>query len=146
MKKVNVKEVGKNTGKKFKKGANDFKDFISRGNVVDMAVAVIIGGAFGKIVTSLVNDILMPVIGIIIGGLDFSNLSFTFKNATINYGIFIQAVVDFLIIAFCIFLVVKLFEKFKRKEEVVEVSEEPKKSDEVVLLEEIRDLLKKKNK
>ena len=146
MKKVNVKEVGKNTGKKFKKGANDFKDFISRGNVVDMAVAVIIGGAFGKIVTSLVNDILMPVIGIIIGGLDFSNLSFTFKNATINYGIFIQAVVDFLIIAFCIFLVVKLFEKFKRKEEVVEEDEEPKKSDEVVLLEEIRDLLKKKNK
>ena len=146
MKKVDVKKIGKENVKKFKKGASDFKDFISRGNVVDMAVAVIIGGAFGKIVTSLVNDILMPVIGIIIGGIDFSNLSFTFKDATINYGIFIQAVVDFLIIAFCIFLVVKLFEKFKRKEEVIEVAEEPKKSDEVLLLEEIRDLLKKKNK
>lgn len=143
MKKVNVKEVGKNNVKKFKKGASDFKDFISRGNVVDMAVAVVIGGAFGKIVTSLVNDIIMPAVGILIGGLDFSGLVLKVKDATINYGIFIQTIVDFLIIAFCIFLVVKLFEKFKRKEEVVEAAEPPKKSDEVLLLEEIRDLLKK---
>lgn len=145
MKKVNVKEVGKNTGKKFKKGASDFKEFISRGNVVDMAVAVVIGGAFGKIVSSLVNDIIMPTVGILIGGLDFSGLVLKVKDATINYGVFIQTVVDFLIIAFCIFLVVKLFEKFKRKEEPAPV-EEPKKSDEVLLLEEIRDLLKKKTK
>ena len=146
MKKVDVKEVGKNTGKKFKKGASDFKDFISRGNVVDMAVAVVIGAAFGKIVTSLVNDIIMPLVGVIIGGIDFTGLTLQVKDATVNYGVFIQSIVDFLIIAFCIFLVVKLFEKFKRKEEVVEVKEEPKKSEEVLLLEEIRDLLKKKTK
>lgn len=146
MKKVNVKEVGLKKAKDLKKGVSDFKAFISRGNVVDMAVAVVIGGAFGKIVTSLVNDIIMPAIGILIGGLDFSGLTLKVKDATINYGLFIQAIVDFLIIAFCIFLVVKIFEKFKRKEEVVEVQEEPKKSDEVLLLEEIRDLLKKKTK
>ena len=146
MKKVNIKEASKNKAKQLKKGASDFKEFISRGNVVDMAVAVVIGAAFGKIVTSLVNDIIMPTVGILIGGLDFSGLVLKVKDATINYGLFIQAIVDFLIIAFCIFLVVKLFEKFKRKEEVAPVVEEPKKTDEVLLLEEIRDLLKKKNK
>ena len=105
-----------------------------------MAVGVIIGGAFGKIVTSLVNDILMPIIGAIIGGLDFSSLMIKVGKAKISYGLFVQSVVDFLIIALCIFLMVKLFEKFKKQEE----EEAPKKSDEVVLLEEIRDLLKKK--
>ena len=124
---------------KIKKGASDFKAFISRGNVVDMAVGVIIGAAFGKIVTSLVNDVLMPFVGILLGGVDFSKLSVTIGDANILYGVFIQTIIDFLIIAFCIFLIVKFFEKFKKKEE-----EAPsKKSDEVVLLEEIRDLLKK---
>lgn len=138
------KEMGK---KIVKKELSEFKKFVSRGNVVDMAVGVIVGGAFGKIVTSLVNDILMPLIGIILGGLDFSNLSIKINDATIAYGAFIQSVVDFLIIAFCIFMMVKLFEKFKFEEKKEEVKEEaPKKSDEVVLLEEIRDLLKKKSK
>ena len=125
--------------KMVKKGASDFKVFISRGNVVDMAVGVIIGGAFGKIVTSLVNDVLMPFVGILLGGVDFSELSITIGNAKILYGSFIQTIIDFLIIAFCIFMIVKLFEKFKKKEEVAM----PQKSDEVVILEEIRDLLKK---
>ena len=133
-------EALKEDAKKLKKGVNDFKEFISRGNVVDMAVGVIIGGAFGKIVSSLVNDILMPAIGVLIGGLDFSSLSFKIENATIAYGSFIQSIVDFLIIAFCIFLMVKFFEKFKHEEE----SEEPKKEEYIVLLEEIRDELKKK--
>ena len=138
----------KDMGKKIVKNElSEFKKFISRGNVVDMAVGVIVGGAFGKIVTSLVNDILMPLIGTILGGLDFSNLSIKINDATIAYGAFIQSVVDFLIIAFCIFMMVKLFEKFKFEEKKEEVKEEaPKKSDEVVLLEEIRDLLKKKSK
>ena len=126
------------------KGVNEFKTFISRGNVVDMAVGVIVGGAFGKIVTSLVNDVLMPLIGTIMGGVNFSSLSIKIKEATIAYGMFVQTIIDFLIIAASIFVMVKVFEKFKHKEEVkVEVIEEPKKSDEVLLLEEIRDLLKK---
>ena len=135
----------KDMGKKIiKKELSEFKTFIARGNVIDMAVGVIIGGAFGKIVTSLVNDILMPLIGTILGGLDFSSLSLKINDANIAYGAFIQSVVDFLIIAFCIFMMVKLFEKFKFEEKKEEVKEEaPKKSDEVVLLEEIRDLLKK---
>ncbi len=122
-----------------------FKKFISRGNVVDMAVGVIIGGAFGKIVTSLVNDIVMPLIGLLIGGLNFSELSITIGEAKIAYGNFIQTIVDFLIIALCIFTVIRVFEKFKKKEEAK--PEEPApviKSDEAVLLEEIRDLLKQK--
>lgn len=127
------------------KGANEFKAFISRGNVVDMAVGVIVGSAFGKIVTSLVNDLLMPIIGVIIGGLDFSSLSFKVGEATVAYGNFIQSIIDFLIISFCIFLMVKLFSKFKKEEKKeTQKKEEPKKSDEVLLLEEIRDLLKKK--
>lgn len=129
--------------KKISKGASEFKTFISRGNVVDMAVGVIIGGAFGKIVTSLVNDVLMPIIGVFLGGLDFSDLSIKVGDATIKYGSFIQTIVDFLIVAFCIFMIVKLFESFKKKKEE-EAEEAPKKSDEVLLLEEIRDLLKKK--
>lgn len=122
----------------------EFKKFISRGNVVDMAVGVIIGGAFGKIVTSLVNDILVPLIGTVLGGLDFSNLSIKIKDSTIAYGSFIQSVIDFLIIAFCIFVMIKLFEKFKHEEKVEKSA--PSKSDEVILLEEIRDLMKENNK
>ena len=139
MKKKKIEVVAKKQMGKVKKIGEDFKTFISRGNVVDMAVGVIVGGAFGKIVTSLVNDVLTPIIGVFLGGLNFSELSFGFKDAQINYGLFIQTIVDFLIIAACIFAMVKFFEKFKKKEE-------PKKSDEVLLLEEIRDLLKKKNK
>lgn len=135
----NKKEI--KISKSLTKEVNEFKTFISRGNVVDMAVGVIIGGAFGKIVTSLVNDILMPLIGTILGGLDFSNLSIKINDANIAYGAFIQSIIDFLIIAFCIFMMIKVFEKFKHKEEKKE--DNSKKSDEVKLLEEIRDLLKK---
>lgn len=127
---------------KVKKLGEDFKTFISRGNVVDMAVGVIIGGAFGKIVTSLVNDVLTPIIGVFLGGLNFSELSFGFKDAQINYGVFIQTIVDFLIIAACIFAMIKFFERFKKKE--VPKEKEKAKSEEVLLLEEIRDLLKQK--
>lgn len=141
MKKVRVEKVKEL--KNIKKGANEFKKFISRGNVVDMAVGVIIGGAFGKIVTSLVQDILMPLIGVLLGGLDFTALSIKVGSASVAYGTFLQTIVDFLIISFSIFAVIKLFEKFKKKEEV---QEEVKKADEVLLLEEIRDLLKKQAK
>ena len=130
-----------------KKILKEFKEFISRGNVIDLAVGVIIGGAFGKIVTSLVNDVLMPLIGIILGGLDFTNLSLTIKDASINYGMFIQNIIDFLIVSACIFVMIKFINKFSKKEEAKKEEtkkEEIKKSDEVVLLEEIRDLLKKK--
>lgn len=127
----------------------DFKEFAFKGNVLDMAIGVIIGGAFGNIVTSLVKDMIMPIISILTGGINFTNLKFIItpkhgdvaENA-IAYGSFIQNVVDFLIIAFCIFLFVKLIEKFKKKEEVK--IEAPKKADDIVLLEEIRDLLKAK--
>lgn len=121
---------------------SQFKAFISRGNVVDMAVGVIIGGAFGKIVSSLVNDILMPVIGVLLGGLNFSNLSIKVGDAVVKYGLFIQTIIDFLIISCSIFMMIKVLEKFKKKEEPK--NEKPKKSDEVLLLEEIRDLLKKR--
>ena len=130
----------------------EFKEFIARGNVIDLAVGVIIGGAFGKIVTSVVDDILMPLIGMIIGGIDFTGLSLKIGEAKITYGNFIQNVLDFLIVAFCIFLIVKLvnratkkMEDLKKKEEkeAIEEAVEEAKSDEVVLLEEIRDLLKK---
>ena len=126
----------------------EFKEFIARGNVIDLAVGVIIGSAFGKIVTSIVDDILMPLIGMIIGGVDFTGLSLKIGEAEVKYGNFIQNVIDFLIVAFCIFLIVKLVnratEKLSKKKEAEEpVAEEVKKSEEVVLLEEIRDLLKK---
>ena len=121
----------------------EFKDFISRGNVIDMAVGVIIGAAFGKIVTSLVDDILMPVIGVALGGINFSTLSINIGDATVRYGAFIQNIIDFVIVALCIFFLVKTMNKFfKKKEEPA--PEAPKKSDEVLLLEEIRDVLKKK--
>lgn len=129
----------------------DFKEFAFKGNVLDMAIGVIIGGAFGKIVTSLVNDLIMPIISILIGGLNFTDLKYVItpkhgdiaENA-IAYGSFIQNVVNFFIIAFCIFIFVRLIEKFKKKEEA-KVEEAPAKADDVVLLEEIRDLLKAKN-
>ncbi len=138
--KENLKKVNKN----LKKGTSEFKEFITRGNVVDMAVGVVVGGAFSKIVTSLVNDIIMPLIGILIGGIDFSDLNFTVLNAKVQYGMFIQQVIDFLIISLCIFLFLKLFSKFTKKAKKEEAKEEPKKSNEEVLLEEIRDLLKEK--
>lgn len=128
-----------------KKGENtlkEFKEFISKGNIVDMAIGFIIGSAFGKIVTSLVNDIFMPIIGVIIGGLDFSNLSIKVGNSAIMYGSFIQNVVDFLIVAACIFFMIKVLSKFKKKEEV---KTETTVDENTLLLREIRDLLKKKS-
>ena len=128
-----------------KKIFKEFKEFISKGNVIDMAVGVIIGSAFSKIVTSLVNDIIMPLIGIIIGGLDFSSLSIKIKDSEILYGSFIQNIVDFLIIAACIFTVIKILNKFKKQKPI----EEPKKTEtpeDIKLLTEIRDLLKKETK
>lgn len=118
----------------------EFKKFISQGNVMDMAVGVIMGGAFGKIVTSLVNDILMPLIGLLLGKVDFSELSIH----GIKYGAFIQSIVDFLIVAVCIFAMVKVLEKFKRKEEVKDEAES--RAEELVLLEEIRDAIKESKK
>ncbi len=130
-----------------KKIIGEFKEFIARGNVVDLAVGVIIGSAFGKIVTSLVNDILMPIIGVILGGINFTSLTLKFKDATISYGNFIQNVIDFLIVAFCIFMFVKTINLLtRRKKKVDEEKVEKTKSDEVILLEEIRDLLKNNNK
>lgn len=119
----------------------EFKDFIARGNVIDLAVGVVIGSAFGKIVSSLVDNILMPLIGIVLGGIDFTSLTAKVGDATIAYGIFIQNVIDFLIIALCIFLIVKVMNKFIKKQE-----EAPAVNEELETLKEIRDLLKKKNK
>lgn len=127
-----------------KKFFKEFLEFIKRGNVIDLAVAVVIGGAFSSIVTSLVNDIIMPLIGIIIGGVDFTSLTVKVGSATLAYGNFIQNIINFLIIAFVIFVVIKAMNKLmslKKKEEKKE--ETPAKSDELKTLEEIRDLLKK---
>lgn len=137
--KIDKKEV-KEKGKKV---FGEFKEFISKGNVIDLAVGVIIGSAFGKIVSSIVDDILMPIIGAIIGGIDFSGLSVKIGEANIMYGKFIQNVIDFLIIAICIFFIVKIISKFNKTEEVEEEVEE-KKDEQILLLEEIRDLLKEK--
>ncbi|OMF84912.1 large conductance mechanosensitive channel protein MscL [Paenibacillus sp. FSL R7-0337] len=121
----------------------EFKSFAMKGNVLDLAVAVIIGAAFGKIVTSLVGDIIMPLIGLISGGIDLKELSFGTGEAEVKYGMFLQTVVDFFIISFSIFLVVKLSSRFRRKETVkVEVVETPAPAPDVVLLTEIRDLLR----
>ena len=125
------------------KTISEFKSFIAKGNVIDLAVGVIIGSAFGKIVSSI-DDIIMPVIGAIIGGIDFSSLSVKIGEATITYGTFIQNVIDFLIIAICIFTFVKIIDKITKKKEEAAVAEEPKKDEQVILLEEIRDLLKEK--
>lgn len=124
----------------------EFKEFISRGNVVDLAVGVIIGGAFGKIVTSLVNDILMPIIGLLLGGIDFSSLAIKFKDATISYGMFIQNIIDFLIIAFCVFIFVKIVNKLTHlKKEEIKKDDKPVET-ELSILKEIRDELKKDKK
>lgn len=132
----------------------EFKEFISRGNVVDLAVGVIIGGAFSTIVSSLVNDILMPIIGMILGGIDFTNLSITIGDAKIMYGSFIQHVIDFLIVAFCVFIFVKFINELSRLGHKKN-KEETKEKVEVVeteldVLKQIRDELKvttpKKNK
>lgn len=119
---------------------NEFKQFALKGNVLDLAIGVIIGGAFGKIVTSLVQDILMPLIGLLLGGVKFTNLSIKFGSEALKYGLFLQSVVDFFIISFSIFLFVKLINRFKRKEEKKE--EITKTATQEELLMEIRDLLK----
>lgn len=148
------KKIDKDAVLKKGKGIfSDFKDFISQGDVLDLAVGVIIGGAFGKIVSSLVNDIIMPIIGVIIGGVDFTGLKAEIGDATITYGVFIQNVLDFLIVALCIFFFVRgiermkkrMEERFSKAEEEKTAEEEPKKDEQIVLLEEIRDLLKEKN-
>ncbi len=118
----------------------EFKKFIAKGNVLDLAVGVIVGGAFSSIVTSLVNNIFTPIIGLIVGGVDFSSLSITFRDTKIMYGAFIQSVIDFLIVAFCLFIVVKTVNKVTHKKE--EKTAKPVKSEELKTLEEIRDLLK----
>ena len=122
----------------------EFKTFIARGNVMDLAVGVIIGSAFSKIVTSF-TTILTSLIGLVLGGINFAGLSFTVKDATINYGEFIQAIFDFLITAFCIFLLIKVINKLMRKDKKEEPKTPPKKADDIILLEEIRDLLKENN-
>ena len=127
----------------------EFKEFAMKGNVVDLAIGVIIGGAFGKIVSSLVADVLMPPIGILLGGVNFTDLSFVLKEAVgeteavaIKYGAFIQSVIDFLIVAFVIFIVIKGINATKKKEEAAPVAP-PAPTNEEVLFAEIRDLLKK---
>ena len=123
---------------------SEFKEFIGDSSVIDMTIGVVIGGALSKIVSSLVNDIFMPVVGIFIGGVDFSSLTFQFQGATVNYGTFISNVVDFIIIAVCLFLCVKLFLKFRHTMNPEEDVSYRKKTDEkVLLLREIRDSLKK---
>ena len=138
----------------------EFKAFALKGNVMDMAVGVIIGGAFGKIVTSLVNDVIMPPIGLVVGGVDFTDLKLVIKKAVIeggaeiapavtwNYGAFIQQVVDFTILAFCVFMMVKIMNKLMKKEEAkpAPAPATPAPSMEEVLLTEIRDLLKEQKK
>lgn len=138
---------------------SEFKEFVNKGNVMDMAVGVIVGGAFGKIVSSLVNDVLMPPLGMLLSGVDFKDLKCVLSPevinevgevvspaVSINYGSFIQTIVDFLIIALAIFSVIKAVNKLKREREVVEEEAPAAKSDDVLLLEEIRDLLKDNNK
>lgn len=140
----------------------EFKTFAMRGNVLDLAVAVIIGGAFGKIITSFVNDVLMPPIGLLLGGADFSNLKIILKPAVeavmsgdavvtaavaevaIKYGAFVNTILDFLIVAFSIFMVIKAFNSMKKKEEAAPPPAPPAPSKEEVLLTEIRDILKEK--
>ena len=133
----------------------EFKTFAVKGNVVDMAVGIIIGAAFGKIVSSFVGDIIMPPLGVMIGGVDFSDLAVTLKAAEgdlpavmLAYGKFIQSIIDFVIVAFAIFMGVKVINRLKREEEVVEEAPAapPAPSNEEVLLSEIRDLLKDQNK
>ena len=120
----------------------EFKEFAMKGNVMDMAVGVIIGGAFGKIVSSLVDDVLMPLIGVVTGGVDFTGLIAKVGDAEVKYGVFIQNIIDFLIIAFCIFLMIKAMNKMKKEEP--EAPAAPAGPTQEELLAEIRDLLKAK--
>ena len=134
----------------------EFREFAMRGNVIDLAVGIIIGGAFGKIVTSMVNDMLMPVIGLVMGKISFANLFVTLDGkgyasldaakaagvAVIPYGLFINSVIDFVIVAFCLFMIIKLINQFKRKEEAAPAAPAEPAAD-IKLLTEIRDLLKK---
>ena len=124
----------------------EFKTFISRGNVVDLAVGVVVGNAFKDIVNSLVDNIIMPLVGILIGGINFTTLSLSIWGVDIKFGLLLQSIVDFLIIAFCIFMTIKVINKLSRKKEEVKKEVVVVKSDEVKLLEEIRDLLKKEKK
>jgi len=124
----------------------EFKDFAMKGNVIDMAVGIVVGVAFGKIISSFVADIVMPPIGLVTGGVDFSDLSIILKEAgegveavAINYGQFLNTLIDFVIIAFAIFMVIKQLNRFKKKEE----EKETKTAEDIVLLREIRDALKK---
>lgn len=123
----------------------EFKTFAMKGNVVDMAVGIIIGAAFGKIVSSLVNDVIMPPIGLLIGGLDFGQLSITLSTSpivVIKYGMFINTLIDFIIVAFAIFMMIKALNRLKRKQDEAPAPP-PSPNEEVVLLTQIRDLLKK---
>ncbi|MEC1290633.1 large conductance mechanosensitive channel protein MscL [Bacillus mojavensis] len=124
----------------------EFKTFAMRGNIVDLAIGVVIGGAFGKIVTSLVNDIIMPLVGLLLGGLDFSGLSFTFGDAVVKYGSFIQTIVNFLIISFSIFIMIRTLNQLRRKKEAEEEVEEEAADAQEELLKEIRDLLKQQTR
>ncbi len=135
-----------------KKMMKEFREFAMRGNVMDMAVGIIVGGAFGQIVNSFVNDVIMPPIGMLIGGVDFSDLVITLRRATLEnpdpvvmkIGVFINTIINFLIIAFAIFMMVKLLNSMKRKEEAKPAAP-PAPTKEEVLLTEIRDLLKESN-
>ena len=118
----------------------EFRDFAMKGNVVDLAVGVIIGGAFGKIVSSLVGDVLMPLIGILLQGVDFTTLAYTIGDTNVKYGMFIQSVVDFVIVAFCIFIMIKQMNRFKKPEAP---AAPPAPPADIQLLTEIRDLLRK---
>lgn len=124
----------------------EFKTFAVKGNVMDLAIGVIIGGAFGKIVSSLVGDLIMPLFGLIMGGVNFSGLQIQIGEAVIKYGMFLQNIVDFLIIAFTLFLVVRGINRMKRKSEEVVAAPDPQPSNEEILLSEIRDLLKEGRK
>lgn len=131
---------------------NEFKAFAIRGNVVDMAVGIIMGAAFGKIVSSLVNDIIMPPIGVIVGGVNFNELAYTLKEATesatavtINYGLFLQTIIDFLIISAAIFFAVKVINRLQRQKKQDIQAEPPPPPPEILLLTDIRDLLTEKN-
>jgi len=122
---------------------NEFKEFAVKGNAIDLAVGVVVGAAFGKIVSSLVSDIINPVLGLLTGGIDFSEKMFSIGSASVMYGNFISSIIDFLIIAWVIFLVVKAMNKMKKKE-AESPAEPPKPSKEEVLLTEIRDVLRSK--
>ena len=149
MKNPDLKKLKKSI-KKMNPILKEFRDFINRGNVIDLAVGVIIGGAFNKIISSLVNDLIMPVVCIILGGIDFTNLEITIPNflggssaAHLRYGNFIQNVVDFLIVAFCVFIFIRIINKFTAKKEA-EAATEPTTDEKILtVLEEIRDQRKK---